>query len=245
LTPGVRADSFAGMFHIMGGDGKEYGPVTVDQIRVWIAAGRANLDTQAKALGSEEWRRLADFAEFSSPDGAPPVIDAPVAETTDLASHGARTGAALINAVIYVLATAPGFVFTSALLLKQNPHLTQGGFIRPTDLNLAGIEDGMVWVKVGLGLAMFVQILLIALRGQNIGKLIVGARVVRAADGLPAGLLPAALLRYVIPVVLLFLLNGLFPFSGFLFLVVDYGFMFRRDRRCLHDLIAGTKVVKA
>jgi len=71
-----------------------------------------------------------------------------------------------------------------------------------------------------------------------------GARVVRAADGLPAGFMPAALLRYLVPVGLIFLLNGAFPFLGFLFLFVDYGFMFREDRRCLHDLIAGTKVVK-
>ena len=31
------------MFTILGGDGKEYGPVPTDQIRRWIVAGRANL----------------------------------------------------------------------------------------------------------------------------------------------------------------------------------------------------------
>lgn len=232
------------MFHIIGGDGKEYGPVTVEQIRAWIAAGRANLDTKAKALGTDEWRRVADFGEFTSPDGAPPVIGEPIIETSNLASHGARTGAALINAVFYMLATLPGIVLTSAHLLKQNPHLAQGGFIRPENLNLAGVDGSMRWVQVGLGVAMFVQVLLIAFRSQNIGKLIVGARVVRAVDGGPAGLFPAALLRFIFPVTLIFVLNGAFPFLGFLFLLVDYGFMFREDRRCLHDLIAGTMVVK-
>ncbi len=62
------------MFIIIGGDGKEYGPVTADQVRTWIKAGRANLDTQAKALGSEDWRRLADYVEFNPPTDAPPVI---------------------------------------------------------------------------------------------------------------------------------------------------------------------------
>lgn len=232
------------MFHIIGGDGKEYGPVTVEQIRAWIAAGRANLDSKARALGTDEWRRLADFGEFTSPDGAPPVIGEPVIETSNLASHGARTGAALINAVVYMLATLPGIAVASAHLLKQNPNLAQGGFIRPTDLNLAGLEGNMRWIQIGLGAAMFVQVLLIAFRGQNIGKLIVGARVVRAADGAPAGIFPAALLRFIFPVTLIFVLNGAFPLLGFLFLLVDYGFMFRADRRCLHDLIAGTKVVK-
>ena len=53
------------MFTIIGGDGKEYGPVSAEQIRSWIESRRANLDTKAKALGSEEWRRLGDYAEFN------------------------------------------------------------------------------------------------------------------------------------------------------------------------------------
>jgi hypothetical protein len=58
------------MFTIIGGDGKEYGPVTAEQIRGWIAGGRANLDTKAKAVGSDEWRRVGDFPEFGA-GGAP------------------------------------------------------------------------------------------------------------------------------------------------------------------------------
>ena len=244
LTARGRADSFAGMFHIIGGDGKEYGPVTVEQIRAWIAAGRANLETKAKALGTDEWRRVGDFGEFTSTDGAPPVISAPVTAATDLAGHGARTGAALINAALYLLAMTPGLILSSARLIKQNPRLMQGTFIMPSDVNVAGLADSMRWIQAGLGLAMLVQVILIAMRGQNIGKLIVGARVVRAVDGQPAGFLPVVLLRYGLPVMLFFILNGLFPLLGFLFLLVDYGFMFCEDRRCLHDLIAGTKVVK-
>lgn len=61
------------MFTIIGGDGKEYGPATADQLRQWITAGRANLDTKAKALGTDEWRRLGDFAEFAAADTPPPL----------------------------------------------------------------------------------------------------------------------------------------------------------------------------
>ncbi len=53
------------MFTIIGGDGKEYGPVTTDQVRSWLAGGRANLETQAKKIGDEQWRRLGDFPEFN------------------------------------------------------------------------------------------------------------------------------------------------------------------------------------
>jgi len=60
------------MFIIIGGDGKEYGPVSTEQIRAWLTGGRANLDTKAKAAGTEEWRRLGDFPEFSGGGATPP-----------------------------------------------------------------------------------------------------------------------------------------------------------------------------
>ena len=53
-------------------------------------------------------------------------------------------------------------------------------------------------------------------------------------------------LQIVLSVVIIsvfFLLNVAFPL-GFLFIAFDYAFMFRADRRCLHDLIAGTRVVR-
>ena len=48
----------------------------MEQIRAWLAGGRANLDTKAKAVGTDEWRRLGDFAEFSANGVAtPPPVE--------------------------------------------------------------------------------------------------------------------------------------------------------------------------
>lgn len=52
------------MFIIIGGDGKEYGPVSAEQVRAWIASGRANLSTKAKYAGTEEWHTLGEYTEF-------------------------------------------------------------------------------------------------------------------------------------------------------------------------------------
>ena len=52
------------------------------------------------------------------------------------------------------------------------------------------------------------------------------------------------MLRFALPVSVFFLLNVVFPL-GVMFIALDYAFMFRADRRCLHDLIAGTRVVRA
>lgn len=242
------------MFFIIGGDGREYGPVTVDQIRAWIAAGRANLESKAKALGTDEWRRLADFAEFLSPEGAPPVMPsapgnapAAAAAASNLAGHGARIGAALLNAFLYFLAAIPGTALMGAQLLRQNPDLVamaQRGAFRPGSVDLSGFVGAALWVWAGIGAVILVQVLLLATRGQNVGKLIVGARVVRADNGQPAGFVRAAVLRYLLPLLLMFLLNWIM-LLGFVFLLVDLCCMARADRRCLHDLLAGTKVVKA
>jgi len=60
------------MFTIIGGDGKEYGPVTLEQLRTWIGDGRANLESQAKRTDDEQWRRIGDFPEFSGAEEMPP-----------------------------------------------------------------------------------------------------------------------------------------------------------------------------
>ena len=69
------------MFTIIGGDGKEYGPVTTEQVQAWITSGRANPDTKARKAGDEQWRRLGDFAEFSGSSAAvpPPAATPPPA----------------------------------------------------------------------------------------------------------------------------------------------------------------------
>jgi hypothetical protein len=40
------------MFKIIGADGRQYGPVSTETIREWIAHGRANAETMAQAEGA-------------------------------------------------------------------------------------------------------------------------------------------------------------------------------------------------
>jgi uncharacterized membrane protein len=53
------------MYKIIGADGQEYGPVTAEQIRQWIAENRANGQTRVKAVGNEEWKTLGELTEFA------------------------------------------------------------------------------------------------------------------------------------------------------------------------------------
>jgi len=62
---GQRSPQQLHMYRIIGIDGQEYGPVTADQIREWIAAKRANSETRAKLEGADEWKPLSAFPEFA------------------------------------------------------------------------------------------------------------------------------------------------------------------------------------
>src|SRR5260370_36798023 len=78
------------MYKIIGADQKEYGPVTADQIRQWIAEGRANAQTMVRREGETEWKPLSGYPEFapalgSSPSGAPPPFPQPPGGQTALA----------------------------------------------------------------------------------------------------------------------------------------------------------------
>ena len=66
---------------IIGGDGKQYGPVTDADVRQWIAEGRLGAQSQAKAESDAEFRPLAQFPEFAEAfrPGAPAAFAPPPA----------------------------------------------------------------------------------------------------------------------------------------------------------------------
>jgi hypothetical protein len=53
------------MYKLIGGDRKEYGPVSADEVRGWINEGRLNGQSMAWVEGSSEWRPLSSFPEFA------------------------------------------------------------------------------------------------------------------------------------------------------------------------------------
>ena len=65
------------MYKIIGADGKEYGPITSEQLRQWMAEGRANLQTRVLPEGATEWRSIGELQEFGAvAPGTVPVMRA-------------------------------------------------------------------------------------------------------------------------------------------------------------------------
>src|SRR5437016_6821462 len=53
------------MYKIIGADRNDYGPVPAEQVRKWIAEGRADTQTKVRAEDAGEWKPLSDFPEFA------------------------------------------------------------------------------------------------------------------------------------------------------------------------------------
>ena len=53
------------MYRIVGKDGQQYGPVSAEQVRAWIAENRANAQTLVQTEGAQDWKPLGSLAEFA------------------------------------------------------------------------------------------------------------------------------------------------------------------------------------
>jgi hypothetical protein len=74
------------MYKMIGGDGKEYGPVPLEQLRQWMAEGRVNAQTQVQPEGATGWQALGTIPELAAPapSAPPPVFTPPPATAQPL-----------------------------------------------------------------------------------------------------------------------------------------------------------------
>ena len=112
------------------------------------------------------------------------------------------------------------------------------------DSDVAPVLTGSQWTWLAVAVlwllaVMVINLVLLTKRGQTLGKKWMGIRIARIEDDGNPGFVKAVLLRGFV--------NGLIssiPLLGPVYSLVDICFIFRGDRRCIHDHIAGTRVVK-
>jgi TM2 domain-containing membrane protein YozV len=84
------------MFNIIGADGKQYGPVSGEQLRQWVREGRANGASQVQPVGGMEWKPLATLPEFAdlfaAGTSAPPSMPPPPVNVSSRASNKITAG---------------------------------------------------------------------------------------------------------------------------------------------------------
>lgn len=157
------------MYKIIGVDQSEYGPVTADQVRQWIAEGRVNAQTLAQAEGETGWRPVSSFPEFAPSLTRPPVASLPGAgaAVSDEAGRARALQMVAGPAIGLIIVGALG-IFLSLLSVVMNlansgeNPLLNGAAGNPQVAQilqtfsgtvgiLADVVEGLAWVGVLLG----------------------------------------------------------------------------------------------
>ena len=154
--------------------------------------------------------------------------DAELSVTTDsdddLATRWQRLSASMLDGLIMSIVMLPTMYLTGgfdAILNGKQPSITYSIIL--------GLFGALVFFLIN---AKF-----LVATGQTLGKKYVGIKIVDLDGKLPT-MKKHFILRYAF-----YLLPGQVPFIGQLISIVNILFIFGKNKRCLHDHLAGTNVV--
>jgi uncharacterized RDD family membrane protein YckC len=167
---------------------------------------------------------------------APPTSDVNAGvlpPTSDLrpAERVTRLVSQIVDGLLFLVVLVPGLIAgfqTGAFHGNSSTALFRAFVSGPL-----GVVSLVAW----LGLLGF-QAYLVATSGQSIAKKLFKIRIVKI-DGSPVNFVSGVLLRNWLMMVL-----QQIPVVNLILPLLDALFIFREDRRCIHDLIAGTKVIQ-
>jgi uncharacterized RDD family membrane protein YckC len=175
---------------------------------------------------------------LQNPYASPTVLSEPLAgppppETQQLATRGQRFAGALIDGLIAMLLVVPLAFGAGVVYVIMQPG---EGF--DTDSVPFKIGTGVLGFLIGGGIFLALHGYLLATRGQTIGKYLLKIQIV-SDEGQLVPFYKLILARYV-PVWII----SQFPLIGPLFAIANALAIFRDQRKCFHDDIAGTKVIQ-
>jgi uncharacterized RDD family membrane protein YckC len=111
--------------------------------------------------------------------------------------------------------------------------------IRSFYLSHGEIDRFIMTTGIMLSILFLTQILMIIIKSQTLGKYIFKIKVINAKTNKKVHPLRYIFMRFLMGEMLFGLAILIFPYF-----IVDSLFIFRKDKRTLHDLIAGTRVVE-
>jgi uncharacterized RDD family membrane protein YckC len=220
-------------YKIIGVDGREYTASTVDELRAWITDGRVGPGTLVWSGEEQRWQPASAWPELRwDLPSAPPVI--PVVSRPEPRMHNAEFP---IRAAAYILDVFIVAALFSLITLPWAEHYRE---LQEAALkeSAKAVPDIQVLLRFyALFLSTFLPLRLAyfvgfhAGLGATPGKLLFGLRVVRV-DGVPLTF-PRALFRFLAELVSI-------ASMGIGYLVAPL----HPERRALHDLMAGTRVIR-
>lgn len=165
---------------------------------------------------------------FSNPYQAP-VADEPLETESVAPGESAARPARLLAAM------ADGFIGFAAMFPIQ---LLAGVYKGFPAMKAPQFPQSLLWMVGSFVLWIALHGRFLAKGAQTIGKKLMGLQIVMVDSGRPASFERLVFWRS-LPVMLL----PQIPYVGVFLFLADVLFIFRADRRCLHDHIAGTRVV--
>ena len=207
----------------------------------------AALDPQ-DATWSDQWQTPMEERQPANPY-APPASELNTGllasvHGAELADRGTRLAAVTLDGLVISIPLVP--MMGVGLYLAIRMQTAVGERVEQNSvLATLGDSEGVLLLAIAaavgflgaLGIAIY-QWILISRTGQSLGKKWTGIRIERT-DGSQVTFGNGVVLRNWVPKVM-----GAFPYLGMIFHLVDCLYIFREDRRCLHDHIAGTRVVR-
>jgi len=171
---------------------------------------------------------------------APPqsvVADIPSTDTPfEKATRLSRLGAVMIDALIFTIPFIPSYVTA----ISAMAHTRMNGY------NYVAVWSAMAGAGIFFYAALLINLVLIVIttvlvyrNAQTIGKKLVGIKVART-DGSRATLARIFWLRYLVNSLIMWV-----PFFGTFYFLIDSLMIFGEQRRCCHDYIADTIVIRA
>jgi len=247
-------------YHLARGE-EQLGTFNDLDVSAGLREGRFKPTDLCWADGMPEWRTLGAHLrelnmEADIPAPMPSVIAALREEVRqdqtlrlELASRGQRLAAKVIDwltiliPLVAMLMPLMDTAFEAEIRAHQNDPTALMEMLQKRIEYMQSTGDPailtMSWLSVIVLIVMIVNIVMLGVRGQSIGKLLTGIHIVRVQDGSRAGFLKAVLLRW-----FLFSIIESIRSIGPVLMLGNIMLIFRKDRRCMHDLVADTMVTR-
>ncbi|HEY5284835.1 MAG TPA: RDD family protein [Polyangia bacterium] len=187
------------------------------------------------------------FADAYSPPGSDVNAGVRVGgHEAEPAARGTRLTAATLDGLLISVPLLPllaaGIYYgvrtqLAAARAGMDEDFSKVAFIGTSELTVLLGGAAAIGFLGAVGIAIY-QWMLISRTGQSLGKKWTGIRIEKI-DGSRVTFGTGVVLRNWVPKVM-----GAVPYLGMLFHLIDCLFIFREDQRCLHDHIAGTRVVR-
>ncbi len=145
------------MYKIIGADGREYGPISAEQLRLWIAEGRANAETMAKAEGATDWQTIGSLPEFAEATVRSTLAVAPPPAPS--ARPGAGSSAAslpnyLVQSILCTIFCCMPFGIPAIVYAAQvNSKVAAGDLAGATESS----QKAKMWCWISFGLGLVLQ----------------------------------------------------------------------------------------